>query len=264
MAVVKQRPPVDVDASPLPALGLAERLRPFAGVPHAHARGQLLYSAEGHLQLVAERTRWLLPPQRAAWIPPGLVHAAMARQHVQLATVYFAPAVVPGAPADIRVFAASPLLREMVMQAAAWGPEGADEASAQRFFDGLAAMIPRWAAEPLAFRLPLARTEALERAMDWTRAHMAEAPTIAAAAREAGLSERSLARRFAAEAGMTWRTYLRTARLLEAMAALAEPGARVSDAAWDVGFESVGAFSRAFAEYTGERPRAYRDRVQRR
>jgi AraC-like DNA-binding protein len=53
------------------------------------------------------------------------------------------------------------------------------------------------------------------------------------------------------------------ARVLAAMAALAEPRARVTDVAPRVGFESLGAFARAFRKIAGESPSEYRARVTR-
>jgi AraC-like DNA-binding protein len=45
------------------------------------------------------------------------------------------------------------------------------------------------------------------------------------------------------------------------MAVLAEPGPTVLDVATAVGFESLSAFSRGFAQLTGETPTGYRRRV---
>ena len=76
-----------------------------------------------------------------------------------------------------------------------------------------------------------------------------------------GASERTVRRRFADELGMPWRTYLLHARLLRAMALLAEPGHTVLDVSIAVGFENVSAFTRAFRRELGESPSSYRRRV---
>ena len=38
-------------------------------------------------------------------------------------------------------------------------------------------------------------------------------------------------------------------------------GATFTEAAWQVGFNSLGAFSRTFADFTGERPSAFLQRL---
>jgi transcriptional regulator GlxA family with amidase domain len=59
--------------------------------------------------------------------------------------------------------------------------------------------------------------------MRYTRGHLA-AVTPAEVGRAVGWSERTLRRRFVEATGLTWRRYLLHARLLRAMALLAEPG----------------------------------------
>jgi AraC-like DNA-binding protein len=57
---------------------------------------------------------------------------------------------------------------------------------------------------------------------------------------------------------MSWRSYVMQARLLRAMALLAESGPSVLRVANVVGFESLSSFNRAFREKTGMTPSAYR------
>jgi AraC-like DNA-binding protein len=63
---------------------------------------------------------------------------------------------------------------------------------------------------------------------------------------------------------MSWRNYMIQARLLRAMALLAEPGPSVLHVAGAVGFESLSSFNRAFRERTGVTPSAYRKQRARR
>jgi AraC-like DNA-binding protein len=58
-----------------------------------------------------------------------------------------------------------------------------------------------------------------------------------------------------------WRTYLLHARMLRAMALLAPPGQSVQQTATAVGFDSLSAFTRAFAQFCGETPSTYRQRT---
>jgi quercetin dioxygenase-like cupin family protein len=41
---------------------------------HRHPEGQLIYIVTGRLQIRTEVGAWLLPPRRAIWISPNLVH----------------------------------------------------------------------------------------------------------------------------------------------------------------------------------------------
>ena len=60
---------------------------------HAHSRHQLMYAFSGTLRLEAENGLYLLPPQRAAWIPAGVKHRTTLH-NVRSGSVFFAPALV--------------------------------------------------------------------------------------------------------------------------------------------------------------------------
>jgi AraC-like DNA-binding protein len=75
------------------------------------------------------------------------------------------------------------------------------------------------------------------------------------------VSERTLRRLFQETLGLPWRTYLLHARMLRAMALLAAPGHSVQETSMTVGFDSLSAFTRAFAQFCGETPSTYRKRV---
>jgi AraC-like DNA-binding protein len=83
--------------------------------------------------------------------------------------------------------------------------------------------------------------------------HLAGA-TVDDAARAAGMSTRTLARRFREETGITWRHFLHTARMLAAMELLSGRDLRVTEVAYELGFDSLSAFSGAFRRFTGENP----------
>ncbi|NTX11375.1 helix-turn-helix transcriptional regulator [Myxococcus sp. CA056] len=259
------KPLVDVDAAPASSFCLTDTLTPFTSGWHTHRRHQLLYAARGALHLEVAEAQWLLPPQRAAWLAAGTRHRVRATQPATLCTVYLEPSRVPSAPeGPCRVFVLPPLAREMLLYSTRWGPERPPrDAVAESFFSALAHLLSEWAAEPREWRLPRARTPELERAMAYTLARLAGPATLAGAARAAGLSQRTLARRFEDEASTSWRRFLHDARMLRAMELLAEDGARVTQTAYTVGFESLAAFTHAFTSFTGERPRDFRQRVAR-
>lgn len=249
---------LDVDAVAAPAFGLEDAYGPLVTPWHAHRKHQLLYAAEGTLKLEVEGSQWLMPPQRAAWIGAGVRHRVHALGAVALRTVYLAPPVA-GAPEDACVvFAAEPLCREMILYAMRWAPGRADGERARVFFAALGALAGLWAEARVPFRLPTAKSPELARAMAYAIDEIGREATIEGAAKRAGLSVRTLARRFAGEAQTTWRQFLHQARMMRAMELLGEPGARVTDTAFAVGFESLAAFTRAFEEFTGLLPKDFR------
>lgn len=252
---------VDVDTARAPSFGLADDHAPFRSAWHRHRRHQLLYAARGALRLEAGGAQWLLPPQRAAWIPARCEHRVSASVPVALRTLYLAPALGAGLARDCAVFELPPLGRELVLHAMRFGPDAKVAAAAARVFGLLASLCGEWIAAARPWRLPAPRTPEVERAMTFTLAHLDRKLAIGEVCKRAALSPRSLERRFVDETGASWRTFAQQARIVRAMELLAAPGARVTEVGMAVGFDSPGAFSRAFRAVAGETPRAYRARA---
>jgi transcriptional regulator GlxA family with amidase domain len=85
--------------------------------------------------------------------------------------------------------------------------------------------------------------------------------SVAALAARAGFTERSFARAFRREVGLTPAAYVEALRLERARAAL-QDGAAVEVAARAGGFGTVETLRRAFARRLGTSPSAYRDRFR--
>lgn len=253
---------VDVDRSPAPAFGLAENLTPFRSDWHAHEKHQILYALSGTLHLEVASGAWLLPPRRAAFLAAGTRHLVWAERPVELRTVYLAPHMLACLDWDCRVFSVSPLAREMLLYAMRWPHEShPDDPLARPFFLALAALAAEWAVQDAyPFHLPAARSDELRRATEHALARLGDPLAIEDLARAAGVSTRTLARRFADEMQTSFRGWLHTARMLRAMDLLAAPEARVTEVALEVGFESLSAFSSSFSAFVGENPRDYRRR----
>src|SRR5262245_14426122 len=109
---------------------------PYEMVPHsgweAHAHDDealLSYAATGSCtQIMAART-WVVLPQQAVWMPPGVVHATRVGPHgCRFRTVRFPVPIPSDLPAEPCVIEVSPLLASLV---AAWD-ETAEADAARR------------------------------------------------------------------------------------------------------------------------------------
>jgi AraC-like DNA-binding protein len=95
-------------------------------------------------------------------------------------------------------------------------------------------------------------------AMDRTFAQPLDVPALA---RIAHVSEAHFIRTFRATFGETPHRYLQRRRVERSMFLLRETGRSVTDICLDVGFTSLGTFSRTFRDIVGESPTAYRTRA---
>src|SRR5215468_11319531 len=57
--------------------------------PHMHRESQLVYAATGTMQVTTPKGRWLVPPDRAVWVPARLAHAIDVLANIEMRTLYF-------------------------------------------------------------------------------------------------------------------------------------------------------------------------------
>jgi AraC-like DNA-binding protein len=202
-----------------------------------------------------------LPPQQAAWIPAGLEHQATMNPDVRTVAVMFDPELVDDGGDRARILAVSPLIREMMIYALRWPIERPDgDAVSDAFFRTLANLVSEALEHEAPLSLPTADNPIVAAAMAYTKEHL-ESVTAAEVGRAVAVSERTLRRLFHDTLGMPWRTYLLHARMLRALALLAAAGQSVQETSTAVGFDSLSAFTRAFAQFCGETPSTYRKRI---
>lgn len=101
-------------------------------------------------------------------------------------------------------------------------------------------------------------TDRLGPALDWARAHLDQPLTVGDLAREAGLSTRQLARRMAAEVGLTPLDWLHHQRITRAQDLLERTDASVEQIAARCGMSTATTMRRHFHRSIGISPTVYR------
>lgn len=228
---------------------------------HSHDLHQIEYAISGMVEVETAGTHYLLPPRQAAWIPAGLEHRVTINSAVRSIAVLFDPRLIDRPGDRARILAAPPLVREMMIYARRWPitrPSG--DPVSDGFFRTLGHLVVEALGHEAPLSLPTSTDPVVAAAISYTQRHL-DAVSVAEVGRAVGVSERTLRRLFRTALGLSWRHYLVQARLLRAMALLADPTRSVLEVSTAVGFESPSAFARAFAQYCGERPSAYRQRI---
>ncbi len=106
------------------------------------------------------------------------------------------------------------------------------------------------------------RNRRLLRARDTIDRSFAAPLDVAALARVAHVSPAHFARQFRTVFGETPHRYLQRRRIERAMELLRDTDRPVTEVCIDVGFASLGTFSRTFSAVVDESPTAYRERTQ--
>jgi AraC family transcriptional regulator len=106
---------------------------------------------------------------------------------------------------------------------------------------------------------PTPSTDRLTAMVDWIEAHLDAPLTLAAIADQAGLSPYHFSRVFSARMGRSVMAHVRARRLIRAARRMVDdPDQKLVDLAFDCGFESQEAFTRAFVRIFGVSPGRFR------
>ena len=223
--------------------------------PHMHRESQLVYAAAGTMQVTTPKGRWLVPPDRAVWVPARLVHAIDMLADIEMRTLYFDLAWLKREGhgrklAKEFVVRVSPLLHQTILALF----DDRNEAERTALLLRLA-MLELERAEDSATFIPLPQEPRCRRAADIVLADPTADHEIETLARAVGSSARTLSRLFAAETQLSFKSWCQRARIAAAIQRLSmDASLSVKQLASDLGYASVPAFSHAFRQVTGKTP----------
>lgn len=225
---------------------------------HRHPWPQLTFSTRGVIRLSTEDGSYIVPPSRALWVPADMSHSITLIEDAELRTVYLHSWLGP-AWEKCEVLEISPLLRALML-ALDTTPDGlppADPHSPQR---------ERWIAPLLVDELeratqiridvPLPSDKRLRQLCEALLRNPANRATLAERAEAIGASERTVARLFRDQLGMSWQQWRQQAVLAHALPLLAR-GMAVSLVASASGYATDSAFCAMFKAATGQSPTAF-------
>ena len=222
---------------------------------HMHREAQLVYAARGTMQVTTPKGRWLVPPDRAVWVPARLGHAIDVLADIEMRTLYFDLAWLKREGhgrklAKEFVVRVSPLLHQTIL--ALFDDRNDPERTALLV---RLAMLELERAEDSATFIPVPREPRCRRAADIVLGDPTVDHEIETLARAVGTSARTLSRLFAAETQLSFKSWCQRARIAAAIQRLSvDAGLSVKQLASDLGYASVPAFSHAFRQVTGKTP----------
>lgn len=208
------------------------------------------------VQIHTDQGIWLVPPQLAAWVPPGVRHRVEAMTEVELWIVHWQRAAIRAwrTQASLeRAFALriTPLLQCLLAEAVSMDPISDKAELVVRL------MLHELTAMPDAPTfLPLPTSQAGRRVADLILADHRNLMDLDKLASRAATSVRTASRLFPIETGMTLKAWRQRARIVHAMEQLAR-GDAPAKVARDTGFASTAAFSCAFRQVTATTPTAF-------
>lgn len=223
------------------------------GKPHQHLEGQLFIIKKGLLVLHTAAGRWVMPSQRAGWLPPRCQHHAKSYGPMSGVSFYLPSKLCKMLPKHPCVFTPHSLLNEIILRCATWQmtsltPE--KKRLIQVMIDELSTLTP----QPLY--LPMPQEPRLEKMTQALIANPAKSKTIKEWAECVNMTVRTFTRHFREETGMSFTKWCQLARVMKAMEYLAK-GKSVTWVSLTLGYQSVSAFIKVFRHLTGDTPAQY-------
>lgn len=220
---------------------------------HRHNTGRLIYAASGTMTIETPDGAYVVPPTRALFVPPRIKHSVNSSGKVEQRSLDLAKTTLARLPAVCRVIAVTPLLREIILRLAEVGPNYPPDSHTSR----IAALVPQEIAQArtLPLALPLPKDPRLRRLCDLLIDNPADARPLTVLGQVVGASTRTLTRLFRSEVAMSFVTWRQQARLMRALALLAE-GCSVTETSLTVGYESISTFIRLHRRLLGITPRS--------
>jgi AraC-like DNA-binding protein len=221
--------------------------------PHSHA---------GVVQVTAEsdgaggEITYIVPPSRAVWIAPGALHHITVLEAAEFRTLYIDASATPKGWSGCRVLVVSPLLRESISALDAASPGRPLASSREQLLSGLV-LDELTHADIQALGVPMPHPQTGDKRLRVLCEAVLRAPseraTLAEWAADTGASERTVARLFRDELGLSYQQWRQQAILAHALPLLTR-GLSVSAVAAASGYASDSAFTAMFKSAMGQPP----------
>jgi AraC-like DNA-binding protein len=237
---------------PRPLYSRNESLAPDSWTEvHDHSWCQLSYAISGVLGVRTLYGDYFAPPSYAVWIPPAAKHQVVSRQRTEMRSLYLDPNVTTALPSTCTVLEVTPLMRELIRKISLLPVEYDLNGTAGR----LVAVLLDELAElhQTGFVVPLPKDRRLLTIYALLQEKPGDTRTLAQWTTVAGASERTLARLFYQDTGMSFGSWRQRLRLVMSLDAL-ESGENVTAVAMNHGYESPSAFIAAFRTAFGRTP----------
>ena len=221
---------------------------------HGHSRGQLLGTLQGLISIEAESCQWVVPATHCVWIPPNVQHGLL-RSHGPFEgwSIYIQKNACTKLPVKPYILELSDLLREAITRTMSWHNSEL-EPEQKRLIAVILDEIRTMPKVELA--LPMPKDIRLLKIALALSDNPGDNKKINDWGVWAGISRRSLTRRFTNETGFNftqWRQKLRMLKALELLAA----GKPITEISLYLGYDNISGFISIFRGNFGVTPGNY-------
>jgi len=221
---------------------------------HQHSWGQLAYSSQGIMKVDIPGASFIIPPERALWLPKNVPHIVSTKFGLSFRSLYIENDLSINLPKITTAINVDELLRELILKTTLWGDSYSLDAKRMRHIKFLLDQIEEASQAPLSLNMPMDKR--LIKITDKICQEPSDNTSLQQWSESIGATPRTINRLFQKETQMgfiEWRQRLRILYSLERI----EKGDKISNVAVDLGYESDSAFITMFKKHLGVSPKRY-------
>jgi AraC-like DNA-binding protein len=221
---------------------------------HFHEEDQLVYACRGVMTVRTTEGTWVVPAQRAVWIPSRTRHSISMAGTVSMRTLYLRPRMVTHLPRNCCVINVSRLLQELILHACNFRTLSRRSKTHAHLIDFIIDQLQTVQRVGLQLQVPSDPRAARIAAI--LQSEPGNSVTLDEVCRQVGASKRTIERIFRQQTRLSagkWRQQLRLMHSLKLLAA----GEKITHAAMEAGYSTPSAFIAMFRKAFGVTPRRY-------
>lgn len=221
---------------------------------HQHPWGQLAYASHGIMRVELPGASFIIPPERALWVPKFTPHQVSTRFGLSFKSLYIDNSIAQSLPTHTAALNVDNLFRELILKVASWGEMYELTAKKNRLMDFLLDQIEDARHAPLYLNMP--KDKRLVKISTHLSKNPGDNTTLEQWSANVGATPRTINRVFNKETHMgfvQWRQRLRILYSLDRI----EQGQDIETIALNLGYESSSAFITMFKKHLGSSPKQY-------
>ncbi|MGL6127678.1 AraC family transcriptional regulator [Chryseobacterium artocarpi] len=227
---------------------------------HVHDRAQLTFVEEGYQYFHIDQKIYLVPQHHVIWIPSKKAHKTTSEaQTVNLMVFLFKSVFDDDFYQNVQVFAAPPVLKEMLFYTSKWNQSLEENEEQDIFFKAILKSLPNFYKESSGLEIPVPTDVRLIPVCKDINVNFKYNLDIDKLAEKATMSVRSLQRIFKKETGITLQKYLQLTRILKSIELIDTQQYTLSEIAYKVGYQSLSAFTTAYFAVMQSKPKVHKD-----
>jgi AraC-like DNA-binding protein len=233
---------------------------------HKHTKGQLSYVEGGIAYLTIGLKTFIIPARHYFWVPRGISHLVrIGYAATAFRSLYFyahddKQNIFYG---KLGIYPASDLLIEMVKYTERWDGQMVNASHENfEFLVSIKNILPKLSNRAAPIVLPTTDNDLLLRIFKYLEKNIDSPHSLNSISEKFNLSARSVSRLFQGNLHMSFLQYLKTLRIIKAMEMLLKTNKNISEIAFDVGYETLSAFSNTFYSFNRVRPSDFRKSIK--